>query len=83
MNMPLCMERVANDENIDINKIPFELNDSVSYMIKSFSILEGVCRELDSSFNYPGLLLAMAVDTIVPGDIIDRGVSDINELLRN
>lgn len=52
------------------DKLPIHLNGKIVRILRVYSILEGVCRELDPTFNYLKLLDTKVSDIIFDGDFL-------------
>lgn len=43
---------IRNDEFIDVNNLPFVINNEMLLLFKTFTTLEGVCKMINNDFNY-------------------------------
>lgn len=70
---------VNNDAFIDVTDIPFSFDTQLIYIFKSFSTLEGVCKQVYSNFNYIDLMSKLMVDFLDVDMIIDKVTYDIRK----
>ena len=73
------LDKLNNDEYIDLNDLPFTFDRQMVYLFKSFSTLEGVCKQIYPEFNYVDFMSEMIVDFIDTNMIIDKMVFDIKK----
>lgn len=73
------LDKLNNDEYIDLNDLPFTFDRQMIYLFKSFSTLEGVCKQIYPEFNYVDFMSEMIVDFIDTNMIIDKMVFDIKK----
>lgn len=64
LDVTLLGERIKSDDMIDSDNLPFKLDTDLFFLFRSFSILEGVCKEVDPDFNYTSLMTQLFVDLI-------------------
>ena len=69
---------INNDKYIDINDLPFEFDTQMIYLFKSFSTLEGVCKEIYNEFNYIDFMSDVILEFIDIDMLLDKVVFDIN-----
>ena len=53
---------LTNDSIINLDNIPFEFDTDLIYLFKTFSTLEGVCKQIDPNFNYLDMIEEIASD---------------------
>lgn len=68
---------VNNDTFIDVTDIPFSFDTQLIYIFKSFSTLEGVCKQVNPDFNYIDLMSKLIIDFLDIDLIIDKVTYDI------
>jgi predicted unusual protein kinase regulating ubiquinone biosynthesis (AarF/ABC1/UbiB family) len=68
---------IENDPYININDIPFEFDNQLVYLFKSFSTLEGVCKQMYNEFNYIDLISELVIDFLDFEMILDKVKFDI------
>lgn len=71
---------ITEDKVIDVNNIPFTFSKEMIYLFKTFSTLEGVCKELNDGFNYFDLLEDVGYDFFDFDLIFDKITSDMTTL---
>lgn len=71
---------ITNDNIIDVNDIPFVFSTEMVYLFKTFSTLEGVCKDLNNEFNYLDLMEDVGYEFFDFDIIFDKITSDINSL---
>ena len=71
---------LAEDKIIDVNNIPFTFSREMVYLFKTFSTLEGVCKDINDDFNYFDLLEDIGYDFFDFDLIFDKITSDVNYL---
>ena len=72
-------ESIENDKYIDAANIPFDFDVQLVYIFKSFSTLEGVCKQLNSEFNYIDLVSNFIFDLFDIDMLIDKATYDIKK----
>lgn len=77
LDVNLLSERIKSDDMIDADNLPFKLDTNLFFLFRSFSILEGVCKEVDPDFNYTTLMTQLFMDLIDITAIIEKGQSDM------
>lgn len=77
LDVYLFIESVENDVYIDINDVPFTFDTQLVYLFKSFSTLEGVCKQIYNDFNYIELLSNFVFDFFDIDMLIDKATYDI------
>ena len=77
LDVYLFLESIENDVYIDINDVPFTFDTQLVYLFKSFSTLEGVCKQIYSEFNYIELLSNFVFDFFDVDMLIDKATYDI------
>lgn len=78
--------KLYNDEFIDLDDLPFKFDRQMIYLFKSFSTLEGVCKQIYNEFNYLDLMSEMFMDFMDANMIIDKMVYDLKnagKLMKN
>jgi predicted unusual protein kinase regulating ubiquinone biosynthesis (AarF/ABC1/UbiB family) len=70
---------IKNDKYIELDNIPFDFDVQLVYIFKSFSTLEGVCKQLNASFNYIDLLSELVFDILDIEMLIDKATYDIRK----
>lgn len=73
------VESIENDKYIDVTNIPFDFDVQLVYIFKSFSTLEGVCKQLNSDFNYIDLVSNFIFDLFDIDMLIDKATYDIKK----
>jgi predicted unusual protein kinase regulating ubiquinone biosynthesis (AarF/ABC1/UbiB family) len=68
---------INNDKYIDINDIPFEFDTQLIYLFKSFTTLEGVCKQLHEDFNYIDFVYEIVFEFVDMEMIMDKMAFDI------
>ncbi|QOI90141.1 hypothetical protein QKU58_gp003 [Pyramimonas orientalis virus] len=74
---------INNDMYIDINDIPFEFDTQLVYLFKSFTTLEGVCKQLYQDFNYIDFVAEIVFEFVDMDMIMDKMVFDIQSSRNN
>tara|TARA_Y100000389_G_C17467054_1_gene526607 strand:- start:3202 stop:4659 length:1458 start_codon:yes stop_codon:yes gene_type:complete len=69
---------INNDKYININDLPFEFDTQMIYLFKSFSTLEGVCKEIYTDFNYIDFMSSVVLEFIDIDMLLDKVAFDIN-----
>jgi len=77
LNVNIFLERIQTDPIIDSDNLPFKLDTELFFLFRSFSILEGVCKEIDPKFNYTTLMTNLFLDIIDLDTILEKGQSDM------
>jgi len=77
LDVKILVKSINDDKYIDIEDIPFEFDPQLVYLFKSFSTLEGVCKELYSDFNYIDFVGEVVFDFFDMNMIMDKMVYDI------
>lgn len=77
LDVALLGERINSDDMIDADNLPFKLDTDMFFLFRSFSILEGVCKEVDPNFNYNSLMTQLFMDLIDITAIIEKAQSDM------
>lgn len=85
LDVKVLVRSINDDKYIDIDDIPFEFDPQLVYLFKSFSTLEGVCKEIYSDFNYIDFVSEVIFDFFDMEMIMDKMVYDIQNtrLLRS
>ena len=73
----ILVKSINDDKYIDVNDIPFEFDTQLVYLFKSFSTLEGVCKQIYSDFNYIDFMSEVIIDFFDMNMIMDKMVYDI------
>lgn len=68
---------INDDQYIDINDIPFEFDTQLVYLFKSFTTLEGVCKQLYPNFNYIDFVTEIVFEFVDMDMIMDKMAFDI------
>jgi predicted unusual protein kinase regulating ubiquinone biosynthesis (AarF/ABC1/UbiB family) len=71
--------KLYDDEFIDLNDLPFKFDSQMIYLFKSFSTLEGVCKQIYNEFNYVDFMSEMFIEFIDTNMIIDKMVYDLKK----
>lgn len=79
LDMFAFVESIENDKYIDVADIPFDFDVQLVYLFKSFSTLEGVCKQLNSNFNYIDLVSNFIFDLLDIDMLIDKATYDIKK----
>lgn len=77
LDIHMLMQSILDDQYIDVNDIPFEFDTQLVYLFKSFSTLEGVCKQLYPEFNYIDFLSEVILEFFDMSMIMDKMVFDI------
>lgn len=78
LNANQLVSNISNDKYININDLPFEFDTQMIYLFKSFSTLEGVCKEIYNDFNYVDFMSDVVLEFIDIDMLLDKVVFDIN-----
>lgn len=73
------LDKLNNDEYIDLNDLPFTFDRQMIYLFKSFSTLEGVCKQIYPEFNYVDFMSELLVNFVDTSMIIDKMVFDLKK----
>ena len=73
-------EDLVNDAFIDLNDIPFEFDADMVYLFKTFSTLEGVCKQIDPDFNYLDMIEEIASDFLDMELVFDKISFDLKTI---
>lgn len=73
-------EDLVQDSLIDLNDIPFEFDPEMVYLFKTFSTLEGVCKQIDPSFNYLDMIEDIASDFVNMQLVFDKIAFDLKTM---
>lgn len=68
---------IENDKYIDATNIPFDFDVQLVYIFKSFSTLEGVCKQINAKFNYIDLISELVFDLFDIDMLLDKAAYDI------
>ena len=71
---------LAIDPDIDVNHLPFRLDDSIFFLFRSMAVLEGVCKNIDSGFNYQYVIANMLFEFMDSDIIVRKAAQDISNL---
>lgn len=77
LDIKFLMNSIRDDKYIDIDDVPFEFDSQLVYLFKSFSTLEGVCKEIYPDFNYIDFMSEVVMDFFDMDMIMDKMVFDI------
>ena len=77
LDIHVLVQSIMDDKYIDIEDIPFEFDTQLVYLFKSFSTLEGVCKQLYPEFNYIDFLSEVVLEFFDMNMIMDKMVFDI------
>jgi len=77
LDIKILVKSINDDKYIDVNDIPFEFDTQLVYLFKSFSTLEGVCKQIYSDFNYIDFMSEVIIDFFDMNMIMDKMVYDI------
>jgi predicted unusual protein kinase regulating ubiquinone biosynthesis (AarF/ABC1/UbiB family) len=77
LDIQILMKSILEDQYIDVDDIPFEFDTQLVYLFKSFSTLEGVCKQLYPDFNYIDFLSEVILEFFDMNMIMDKMVFDI------
>lgn len=78
LNANELIVNITTDKYIDINDLPFEFDAQMIYLFKSFSTLEGVCKEIYNDFNYVDFMSEVILEFIDVDMLLDKAVYDFN-----
>ena len=73
------LDKLNNDEYIDLNDLPFTFDRQMIYLFKSFSTLEGVCKQIYPEFNYVDFMSELLINFVDTSMIIDKMVFDLKK----
>lgn len=77
LDMNIFFDRINSDKIIDTKNFPFKLDADMFFLFRSFSILEGVCKEIDPKFNYSSLMMRLFLDLIDLDTILEKAQTDM------
>jgi len=77
LDIKILIKSINEDKYIDVNDIPFEFDTQLVYLFKSFSTLEGVCKEIYSDFNYIDFMSEVIIEFLDMNMLMDKMVYDI------
>ena len=77
-------ESILKDETMlyDSN-MPFELNKDLITVFRTFTILEGICKNIDPNFNYQKIIQKYAFRYILKSDFISQRIQEDIKKLQN
>jgi predicted unusual protein kinase regulating ubiquinone biosynthesis (AarF/ABC1/UbiB family) len=82
LNPSLLVDELNTDPYIDINNCPFILNSKMMMMFKSMMMLEGLCKGLDSNFNYKNIFQSDFIDSPAY-NVMQKMKKDVDTLLHH
>lgn len=82
LNANQLITKINNDKYININDLPFEFDAQMIYLFKSFSTLEGVCKEIYVDFNYVDFMSEVIFEFVDIDMLLDKVAFDINNTTR-
>ena len=68
------------DPDVDVNHLPFRLDDTLFFLFRSMAVLEGVCKNIDPGFNYQYVISNMLFEFMDSDTIVRKVAQDINNL---
>tara|TARA_B110000503_G_C6993665_1_gene348474 strand:- start:23 stop:442 length:420 start_codon:yes stop_codon:yes gene_type:complete len=71
---------LVTDSVIDLDNLPFSFDKEMIYLFKTFSTLEGVCKQIDPSFNYLDMIEDFATDFVDFELIMNKVIFDIKQV---
>tara|TARA_B110000305_G_C19289277_1_gene563362 strand:+ start:411 stop:827 length:417 start_codon:yes stop_codon:yes gene_type:complete len=71
---------LVTDSVIDLDNLPFSFDKEMIYLFKTFSTLEGVCKQIDPSFNYLDMIKEFATDFVDFELIMNKVIFDIKQV---
>lgn len=77
LDIKILVKSINEDNYIDVNDIPFEFDTQLVYLFKSFSTLEGVCKQIYNEFNYIDFMSEVVIEFFDIDMIMDKMVYDI------
>lgn len=77
LDIKILVKSINEDNYIDVNDIPFEFDTQLVYLFKSFSTLEGVCKQIYNDFNYIDFMSEVVIEFFDIDMIMDKMVYDI------
>lgn len=72
-----------NDDDVDVNNIPFIFNSEMMLLFKTMTTLEGVCKTLKNDFSYNDIVMILAPQYIDTEFIMEKAKTDINSIMSN
>lgn len=68
-------------DKVDSTELPFTISSKFLLILRGMSILEGVCKTLDPTFNYRGIIDTYINDSVVDVEYIERkALMDIDSM---
>ena len=77
LDIKILVKSINEDKYIDVNDIPFEFDTQLVYLFKSFSTLEGVCKQIYNDFNYIDFMSEVVIEFFDMNMLMDKMVYDI------
>lgn len=77
LDIKILVKSINDDKYIDVNDIPFEFDSQLVYLFKSFSTLEGVCKQIYSDFNYIDFMSEVVIEFFDLNMVMDKMAYDI------
>lgn len=74
------IDRLFSDDLINVEDLPFKVNNELFFLIRSFGILEGVCRSISPHFQYDTLVSTMMFDMMDVQTIMVKAKSDLKSM---
>jgi len=68
------------DPEVDVNRLPFRLDDKLFFLFRSMAVLEGVCKNVDPGFNYQYVIANMLFEFMDSDTIVRKVAQDLNNL---
>lgn len=74
------IDRLFSDDLINVEDLPFKVNNELFFLIRSFGILEGVCRSISPQFQYSTLVSTMMFDMMDVQTIMVKAKLDLKSM---
>lgn len=68
------------DPDIDVNRLPFRLDENLFFLFRSMAVLEGVCKNVDPTFNYQSIITNLLFEFMDGDVIVNKVAQDLNNL---
>lgn len=81
LDVNVFVNALNSDQYIDVQNIPFDIDVQLMYIFKSFGTLEGVCKQINSNFNYVEIISEFGLDFFNLDMLIDKANYDIRNNL--
>jgi predicted unusual protein kinase regulating ubiquinone biosynthesis (AarF/ABC1/UbiB family) len=66
------LDRLLGDDLIDVEALPFKVNNELFFLVRSFGVLEGVCRSVSPQFQYTSMVSSMMFDMLDIQTLVDK-----------